>query len=74
MVNSLMKIDGLAALIAGLICSILLNLKIGKQNKVIQNLQQKAVDEQVAVWYTSPEGEKGFKWISEIFEEQIAKN
>lgn len=70
-----MKINGLAAfLIAGINCSILISFKIGEQNKVIQNLQQKAVDEQVAVWYTSPEGERGFKWISDIFEEQIAKN
>lgn len=39
----------------------------------IEELQQKAVAEQIAVWYVSPEGEKGFKWISEIFEEVAQK-
>ena len=43
------------------------------QKEEIAKLQQKAVDEQVAVWYVSPEGEKGFKWISDIFEEVAQK-
>lgn len=42
------------------------------QNK-IEELQQKAVTEQIAVWYVSPEGERRFKWIDDLFEEQLAQ-
>lgn len=56
-----------------LIAVLLLLLKIDEQDQTIFRLQQKAVDEQIAVWYVSAEGKRGFKWISEIFEEQLAQ-
>lgn len=49
------------------LCAVMLCLENLKKSTAIERIQQKAVAEGAAVWYTSPEGKKGMMWISEIF-------
>lgn len=71
-----MKIDiiyalGIGAFLLSLLFAVFLQ---NWQNvNIIKKLQQKAVDEEVAVWYTSPKGEKGIIWMSDLFQETIAQ-
>lgn len=57
----------LSCLSFGVLCAVMLCLENLKKSTAIEQIQQKAVAEGAAVWYTSPEGKKGVMWISEVF-------
>lgn len=51
----------------GVMCAVMLCIENLKKSIAIEQIQQKAVSEGVAVWSTCPEGKKGMRWISEVF-------
>jgi Flp pilus assembly protein protease CpaA len=57
----------LSCLSFGVLCVFMLFLGNVNKSIAIEQIQQKAVAEGAAVWYTCPEGKKGMMWISEVF-------
>lgn len=55
------------------IISIVMGIAIGVMNNIclrleLRSLQDRCIQEQVAVWSYSPEGEVKFMWLDDVFE------